>query len=95
MASSYLARSGGAVYAVYPARRAVELIFQMRANAVEPKRMRLVHSRVDTPAEFVLLESVKGGGEELEVLPPVYIYNSIGCYTEEMSSIFSEISHPL
>jgi tRNA1Val (adenine37-N6)-methyltransferase len=100
--AGYLLRESGAVYTVYPAARAVELIFRFRESGIEPKRMRMVHSTTLTGAEFVLLEAVKGGGEELEIMPPLFVYEREGdCrgereasqvkYTTEMEGIFSEL----
>ncbi len=102
-ASEYLVAKWGAVFTVYPATRAVELIYRLRESGIEPKRMRMVHSTRGTEAEFVLMEAVKGGGEELEVMPPLFVYKSTGEggpevkiegrreYTPEMEKIFSEI----
>ena len=45
-----------------------------------------------TRGEFVLVEGVKNGREELEVLPPLIVYSEDGQYTEAMKSIFRELS---
>lgn len=95
-AADYLIRKAGTVFAIYPATRGVELIFKFREAGIEPKRMRMVHSTEQSGAEFILLEAVKGGGEELEVLPPLFVYKSLGKesrgeYTKEMEDIFSEL----
>jgi tRNA1Val (adenine37-N6)-methyltransferase len=85
-------REGGRVTAIYPARRLAEMIVRMRSSGIEPKRMRIVHSRPGGAGEFVLMEGVKGGGEELEVLPPLCIYGERGGYSAEMSAIFRDLS---
>lgn len=97
-AAGYLIRKAGFVFTIYPATRAVELVSRLRESGIEPKRMRMVHSTERTGAEFILLESVKGGGEELEILPPLFIYQSgesgghyRGNYTSEMEKIFSDL----
>ena len=46
-AAGYALRPEGRVYAIYPAVRMVELIARMRECRIEPKRLRLVHSRLD------------------------------------------------
>lgn len=91
-ASAYALRKSGRAYIIYPATRMVELLYIMRIAGVEPKRMRMVHSHGVTRGEFVLVEGVKNGREELEVLPPLIVYSEDGEYTEAMKSIFRELS---
>lgn len=85
-------RTGGRAYAIYPARRMVELLVRMRAAGIEPKRLRIVHSRAGGRGEFVLVEGVKGGREELAVLAPLVIYSEGAAYTDEMAALFRELS---
>ncbi|PJC74765.1 MAG: SAM-dependent methyltransferase [Syntrophobacterales bacterium CG_4_8_14_3_um_filter_58_8] len=91
-AAVYALRPESRVYAIYPAVRMAELIARMRACRIEPKRLRLVHSRLDGGAEFVLVEGVKGGGEGLNVAPPLFIYQDAGGYTPEMTEILRDLS---
>jgi tRNA1(Val) A37 N6-methylase TrmN6 len=91
-ASEFLLKKHGEVFTIYPASRGVELVCRMRDSGIEPKTMRIVHSAARTEAEFILLEGLKGGGEELQILPPLFIYDSEGNYTPEIQAIFSELS---
>jgi tRNA1Val (adenine37-N6)-methyltransferase len=91
-AAFHALRPDGRVYAIYPAVRMVELIVRMRERRIEPKRLQLVHSRSGGSGAFVLLEGVKGGREELKVLPPLYIHEEAGGYTPEMMEIFRDLS---
>ena len=91
-AAVHALRLEGRVYAIYPAVRMVELIARMRECRIEPKRLRLVHSRLDGVGEFVLVEGVKGGREGLNVAPPLFIYQDAGGYTPEMTEIFRDLS---
>ncbi|MBP8985688.1 MAG: methyltransferase [Syntrophobacterales bacterium] len=91
-AAAYVLKAKGSVYAIYPASRLVELITRLRLGGLEPKRLRLVHSKKDSRAEFALVEATKGGREELAVLPPLCVYDDDGEYTEEMEGVFSELS---
>jgi tRNA1Val (adenine37-N6)-methyltransferase len=90
-AAAYALKHGGRSYVIYPAKRMVELISRMRARRIEPKRIRLVHSRPGGVARFILAEGLKGGKEELTVLPPLFIYGRRG-YSVEMAAIFRELS---
>jgi tRNA1Val (adenine37-N6)-methyltransferase len=92
--AQYLLKDTGSVFLVYPARRGVELFYRMRLNSIEPKRIRMVHSDSASCAEFILTEGVKKGGEELTVMPPLFIYHEKGIYSREIEEIFREISYP-
>ena len=91
-ASGYVLKKSGRAYIIYPATRMVELLSSMSMAGIEPKRMQIVHSFDASRGEFVLVEGIKGGREELEVLPPLFIYSEGGKYTEEMTCIFRELS---
>ena len=91
-AAVYALRPEGRVYAIYPATRMVQLLARMRDFRIEPKRLRLVHSRPGGSGAFVLVEGVKGGREGLKVLPPLFIHEEAGGYTPEMTEIFRALS---
>ena len=85
--SRYLLKDSGRVYVIYPAARGVQLIARMRGNGIEPKRLRVVHSDGASGGVFVLAEGAKGAGEELEILPPLFIYGDDGRYSDEVNEI--------
>jgi tRNA1Val (adenine37-N6)-methyltransferase len=87
-------KPAGRSFLIYPCTRMVEAIHRMRSEKLEPKRLRMVHSRPGSRGDFVLVEGMKGGGEELSVLPPLLIYNGDGGYSEEMEAIFRNLSAP-
>lgn len=91
-ATVYILKKSGRAYIIYPATRMVELLSSMRISGIEPKRMQIVHSHDASRGEFVLVEGIKSGREELEVMPPLFIYSEGGKYTEAMTNIFREIS---
>lgn len=91
-AAAYLLREKGRAVTIYPSVRMAEVITRMREFRLEPKRMRLVHSRPGSRAEFVLLEGVRGGREGLAVAPPLFLYRAGQVYSEEAESIFAELS---
>ncbi|MBN2437477.1 MAG: methyltransferase [Deltaproteobacteria bacterium] len=91
-AAVHALRLEGRVYAIYPATRMVQLLVRMREFRIEPKRLRLVHSRPGGSGVFVLVEGVKEGREALQVLPPLFIHEERGGYTLEMAEIFRDLS---
>ncbi|MGM0502184.1 MAG: tRNA1(Val) (adenine(37)-N6)-methyltransferase [Bacillota bacterium] len=86
--SNQLVKYGGSVAYIYRAKRLAELIAVMEKYNLTCKRMRLIHSTKNDPANLVLVEAKKGGGTNLEVVPPLYIYDSNGDYTAEIQEIY-------
>ncbi len=91
-AAQYLLKPSGKLFAIYPAKRMVEMISQLRENNIEPKRMKLVFSDYTSSAEFVLIEARKESREELRIEQSLYIYQDKNIYTPEMKAIFRELS---
>jgi tRNA1Val (adenine37-N6)-methyltransferase len=74
---------------IYPAVRAATVLHEMKRHGLEPKRMLSVYSYPGSPASLVLIEAVKGGGEELAILPPFYVYQEPGGdYSREMAACY-------
>lgn len=86
-AGRYLLRRKGKMALIYPATRGVDLLQFMREEGVEPKRLRLVHSYEGNPATLILVEGIKGGRREIEVLPPLVVYAEAREYTPEVKAI--------
>lgn len=87
-AAAIAVKFGGRVAAVFLAERLADLLVQMRAQRLEPKRLRLIHPREGRPANLLLLEAVKGGGAGLRVEPPLVIYGEGQTYTPEVQQIY-------
>jgi tRNA1Val (adenine37-N6)-methyltransferase len=85
----HLLSKGGLLTLIYHPSRLAELCAQLQTAHLQPRRLRLVHSTLQTPATMVLLEAVKDGGDVLTVLPPLVVYEAPGTYTPEMQAIFA------
>ncbi|MBI2351897.1 MAG: hypothetical protein HYV00_10575 [Deltaproteobacteria bacterium] len=59
----------------------------MRQAAIEPKRLRLVHSFEGAAATLVLAEGIKGAGSELKILPPLVVYTKERQYAPEIRAM--------
>lgn len=88
-AAASLLNHGGRVYLVYLAERLAELLAEMRACGLEPKRLRLVHSRRDEVAKLVLVEGRKHARPGLRVEAPLIVYagGEGRDYTAEMQQL--------
>jgi tRNA1Val (adenine37-N6)-methyltransferase len=85
-----LLRPSGRVWVIYPSERIADLLTRMRAFRLEPKRLRLVHSRPDSDAELVLAEGLKHGNPGVKVVPPLIVHKQDGSYTDELKDMIGE-----
>jgi tRNA1Val (adenine37-N6)-methyltransferase len=74
---SYLLLPKGRGYLIFPAWRTVDLLVALRKENLEPKRMQFVHPRIDREAKFVLIESVKESGIELQLMKPLILHGNL------------------
>jgi tRNA1Val (adenine37-N6)-methyltransferase len=72
-AARYALRPGGRISLIYSAGRAAKLLAGMHELGLEPKRLRMIHPDPDLPAKLILVEGCKDAGEELRVLPPIFL----------------------
>lgn len=88
-----LLKHGGDFYVVYRPDRLSDLIFALKSNGLEPKRLTFIHKNTDTPPSILLISAKKGGKGGMVVDSPVYIYkNGTNEYTEEYSRIYESCS---
>ena len=87
-AAHHLLKAKGRLNMIYPASRAADLIQEMRKFHLEPKRLQFIHSHQKDEARLMLLEAIKEGRTQIKVLPPLFIYDSAGCYTSEAQDLF-------
>ena len=90
-ASQFLLKAGGRFFIVYLADRLAHLLKGMQEARIEPKRLRMVHSRYGDKACLVLVEGRKNSRPGITVEPPLYIYREKeNNYSEEVLSIYRE-----
>ncbi len=80
--------SKGRFFMVHRASRLADILCTMRKYGIEPKRLRLIHPSPEKAPNLVLVEGMKDGGEELKILPPLYVYGSDGNYSDEINMIY-------
>ncbi|MFH2099869.1 MAG: SAM-dependent methyltransferase, partial [Pseudomonadota bacterium] len=67
--------------------RLTDLFFTLRQARLEPRRLRLIHTRALDPARLALVEAVKNAAPGLSVDPPLVLYEPGGEYTAETRDI--------
>jgi len=84
-----LLKNKGKFFIIYPARRSSELIFEMEKNKITPKKIRFIHSFKNNNAVMVICQGILNGNSGVEILNPLYIYQSLDKYSEETLKILS------
>jgi len=85
--SHRMLRTAGRLVLIYTAGRLTDALCRMRTDGIEPKFIRMIHSRQDTAADLILIEGVKGGRPDLKIAPPLIIYDKKTDYTDEVESM--------
>ncbi|MGD9950804.1 MAG: tRNA1(Val) (adenine(37)-N6)-methyltransferase [Desulfobulbus sp.] len=93
-AAAFSVRNRGHVVFIYPARRGATLLQILFHHRLTPKRMQPIYSYPGpNSARLLLVEAVKNGGEQLEILAPFYIYQQQnGAYSQAMQALYQENS---
>lgn len=74
-AASYLTRWGGSFSLVHKPERLCDIFRSMNKHGFEPKRMRLVQNKADSPPSLVLVEGRRGGKSSLKIEAPLILRN--------------------
>ena len=88
-ASAFLLKNRGRLYMVMRALRLADTLAALRLHKIEPRIVRMVHPTPAKDASVFLLEARRNGGPAMTVLPPLYIYDDRGEYTDELMSFYS------
>ena len=83
-----LLKENGRFFMIHRPSRLSEIFASMRQNRNEPKRIRFIHSYIDSKANLVLIEGLKGSGVWLDVEPPLAVYKEKNVYTDEVLKIY-------
>jgi len=78
----------GRVAMIYPAERAVDILHTLQTHAIEPKRLRTVHSYAGAEAKLILVAGHKNGRPGIKIMPPLILYGRDGRYTDEVEQMF-------
>ncbi len=87
-AAKYLLKTKGRLATIYPAYRLAHLISAASKTGFEPKKLTVIYSAPGQSACLVYMEARKGGGEELHIDPPFYIYDASGDYSPQMKVLY-------
>lgn len=88
-AAARMLESKGRFFMIHRPSRIADIMCGMRKYKIEPKRMRFVHPSYDKAPNLVLIEGMKDGGEELKLMPPLYVHDAECAYSEEIDRIYN------
>lgn len=83
-----LLKEKGRFYMVHRPFRLSAVMGALSKYGLEPKRMRFVYPFADKEANLLLVEAVKGGGENLRLEAPLVLYEKPGVYTQEVRLLY-------
>lgn len=70
--SAALLKFGGYFYTVHRADRLCDVLYYLRLNALEPKRLCFVSPSPEHPANLILVEAMRGAKPSLKIEKPIY-----------------------
>ncbi len=85
-----LLRYGGRLCLCQRPQRLADVFAAMRAAGLEPKRLRFVQKRPETPPWLLLCEATRGGKPFLTVEPPLFVQNEAGGFSAELLQIYGQ-----
>lgn len=86
--ASELLKFGGKLFMCCPAQRLAEVLFDLKQNKLEPKRIMTVASVEGKPPYLVLIEAKKGASPGMKWEKQLNVCNKDGAYTEETNRIY-------
>lgn len=88
--SKKLLKNGGSLNLIHRTDRLIEIIYLMKLNNIEPKRIRFIYPKNGKESNLVLIDGRKNGSTGLKILPPLYVHNEDGSYTDEVLEMFGK-----
>ena len=87
-AARVLLKDNGRMFIVHRPERLADIFTLMRKYKIEPKRVKMIHPKVNKAPNIVLVEGQRDGGAYLKWDEPLYVYDDNGKYTEEIDKIY-------
>ena len=69
--------------------RLTDIIYELRQQKLEPKRLRLVYQRAGLQPTLVLVEGIKLANSGMKIMPDLFIENIDGEISEEIKRIYT------
>lgn len=86
--ASKILKYGGKLYMVHRADRLADIMFELKTQKIEPKRLRVVYPKQNKEPNLVLIEAKKGARAGLKIENPLILNNEDGTETDELKRIY-------
>lgn len=73
ISSAYLLKNGGRFYMVHRAERLADIIYLLKCNNLEPKKMTVITANTESEPSLVLIEAQKDRKSGLIITKPIYV----------------------
>jgi tRNA1(Val) A37 N6-methylase TrmN6 len=87
-AASRLLGDGGRFYFINRAERLIELSSALLKYGLQPKCARFIHANSRDRAKYVLVSASKNGGQGVQIMPPLIVYDEEGNYSREVKIMY-------
>ncbi|MBQ7669361.1 MAG: methyltransferase [Clostridia bacterium] len=93
-AAAYLLKYGGLMWTVIRPERTADLMYSLKSNGLEPKKLITVYPDAKSAPCLILTEAKRGGSPSLVTSRPLIIYEDgpDRKYTKDMSRVYDEFS---
>lgn len=88
--SKKLLKNNGVLGIVHRPDRLLEILDKMRKYNIEPKRIRFIYPKTNLNCNMVLIEGTKNGKQGLKIIPPLFVHDKDGNYTNEVTKMFGK-----
>ena len=88
--SSKLLKNNGSIYMVHRPERLSDLFYLLKKYNLEPKKLRIIQSYIDSKPKLILVKATKNAKSFLNIEEPLIIYNKDGSYTDEILKIYGK-----
>lgn len=88
-AAAFALRNGGRFSLILPVQRLQGLLAALERADLMPKRLQLIHPRLEREANFALVEAYKQGREGMRVMPPIIVQNEDGSVTAQVEALYA------
>ena len=82
-------KNNGKIAIVHKTDRLIDIIFYMKNNNLEPKRLQFIYPFSDSKSNLVIIEGAKNAKPGLIVEKGIIVHNKDGSYTNEILKIFN------
>lgn len=86
--AAYILRDKGDFFMVHRPSRIVDICCLGRQYGLEVKELQFVSPNREGKPNILLVHMIKGGGREAKMLPPLYVYDMNGNYTEQLRKAY-------